>query len=148
MRTGIAFAKDWQLIKLARSMRHHDVSGPLVRRLVAESPPDLLEDIIAIAGRLGREDGTALLAHASERFEPATLMEGVLLMWGIPCLLDGEGPTPSLLRVSMDSVALQAAFADPRIAVPYLTGYVLAVAPGAAISNGGSALTIKFPDGA
>jgi len=48
-----------------------------------QTPPRaLVEQVAAIAGRLGEEDGTALLARSEERFDAATLMEGLLLMWG------------------------------------------------------------------
>ncbi|MFY1644592.1 hypothetical protein ACK11Z_12745, partial [Methanoculleus bourgensis] len=85
MRTGTSFARDWQLVKLARSMPQHDVAGPVLRDLLADASPALVEEVTAIAGRLGLEDGRALLAHSEERFDPPTLMEGLLLMWGIPC---------------------------------------------------------------
>jgi hypothetical protein len=146
MRTGITFAKDWQLIKLARSMRRHDVSGPIVRRLISEAHPELLLDIVSIAERLGAEDGAILLEHASERFEPATLMEGILLMWGIPCELPDDD-APASLTIRMDGPALRAAFADERIAVPYLSGYVKAIAPGASLAHQKDTLTIEFPAG-
>jgi hypothetical protein len=84
MRTGTSFARDWQLIKVARSLRRHDVAGPLVKRLLADASPGLTERITVIAGRLGEENGTALLAHTEERFDSPTLMEGLLLTWGIP----------------------------------------------------------------
>ena len=64
MRTGTSFARDWQLIKVARSLREHDVTGSLLRRLLKDAPPGLTERVAAIAERLGEEDGTALLSHA------------------------------------------------------------------------------------
>ncbi|MDV2482442.1 hypothetical protein F8E02_10610 [Methanoculleus sp. Wushi-C6] len=148
MRTGTSFARDWQLIKVARSLRQHDVTGPLVRRLLTDASPPLTEQVAAIAGRLGAEDGTVLLARNEERFDPPTLMEGLLLMWGIPCepvdtvdggqaiTIDGEGA----------GAAIRETFADVRIAVPYLTGYVRALQPDAVFEAGeGCRMTIRFP---
>ena len=85
MRTGTSFARDWQLIKVARSLQRHDVTGSLVQKLLADAPAGLTERIAAIARRLGEENGTELVTHAEERLDPPTLMEGLLLTWGIPC---------------------------------------------------------------
>ena len=70
MRTGTSFARDWQLLKIARSLRRHDVAGPLVRILLADASGDLVDRVAAIAGKLGEEDGTALIARNEERFDP------------------------------------------------------------------------------
>ncbi len=149
MRTGTSFARDWQLIKVARSLRRHDVAGPLVRRLLVDAPPGLTEGIAAIAGRLGKENGTALLAHAEERFDPPTLMEGLLLTWGIPCHSTGDADD-GVVTIAIDgdgaAAALQDTFTDVRVAVPYLTGYVRALQPDAVIEAGdGGSMTIRFP---
>ncbi len=145
MRTGVSFAKDWQLIKLARSVRRHDVARSLVRRLIGEASPDVLRRITSLAGRLGTEDGAALVAHTTESVDPVTLTEGLLLMWGIPCeLADGDGCVH--LKVRLDqSPALQENFADPAIAVPYITGFLKAIAPDASLSTGEDGLCIAFP---
>ncbi len=148
MRTGTSFARDWQLIKVARSLRQHDVAGPLVRRLLAEASAGLTEQVAAIAGRLGAEDGTALLAHNEERFDPPTLMEGLLLMWGIPCE-STETPEGSLAIVidgNGAAAAIREAFADVRVAVPYLTGYARALQQDAVLEAGaGGRMMIRFP---
>ncbi|WP_332448662.1 hypothetical protein [Methanoculleus sp.] len=148
MRTGISFARDWQLIKVARALRRHDVTGPLVRGLLRDASPTLAEQVAVIAGRLGMEDGTALLAHNEERFDPPTLMEGLLLTWGIPCtseaaadggitiLIDGDGAT----------AAIRETFADERVAEPYLTGYARALQQDAVLEHSADAkITIRFP---
>ncbi|WP_243669792.1 hypothetical protein [Methanoculleus chikugoensis] len=71
MRTGTSFARDWQLIKVARSLQRHDVTGSLVQKLLADAPPaGLTERIAAIARRLGEENGTELLTHAEEQLNP------------------------------------------------------------------------------
>ena len=49
MRTGTSFARDWQLLKIARSLRGHEVAGPLVRRLLADASSDLVDRVAAIA---------------------------------------------------------------------------------------------------
>jgi hypothetical protein len=149
MRTGTSFARDWQLIKVARSLRRHDVAAPLVRRLLAAAPPGLTEEITAIAGRLGEENGAALLAHTEERFDPPTLMEGLLLTWGIPCLSTDEAESEAVtITIAGEGVAaaLRETFADIRVAVPYLTGYVRALQGDAVLEAGdGGSMTIRFP---
>ncbi|WP_292367006.1 MULTISPECIES: hypothetical protein [unclassified Methanoculleus] len=147
MRTGTSFARDWQLIKVARSLRRHDVAGPLVRRLLADAPPGLTEGITAIAGRLGEENGTTLLAHTEERFDPPTLMEGLLLTWGIPCQsVDDADDGAVTITIDGAAAALRETFADVRVAVPYLTGYVRALQPDAVLEAGdGGSMTIRFP---
>jgi len=147
MRTGTSFARDWQLIKVARSLRRHDVTGPLVRRLLADAPPGLTEGITEIAGRLGEENGTALLAHTEERFDPPTLMEGLLLTWGIPCQsVNGADDGAVTIMIDGAAAALRETFADVRVAVPYLTGYVRALQPDAVLEAGdGGSMTIRFP---
>ena len=146
MRTGTSFARDWQLIKVARSLRRHDVAGPLVRELLADASPALVEQVAAIAGRLGEEDGTALLARSEERFDAATLMEGLLLMWGIPCEskeVAGEGIT---ITLQGNGAATREAFVDERVAAPYLTGYARALQRDAVFRNGpGERMAIRFP---
>lgn len=148
MRTGISFARDWQLIKVARSLRRHDVVGPLVRRLLAGALPDLAEEIAAIARRLGEENGTALLAHTDERFDPPTLMEGLLLTWGIPCESMDAADGGVVIAIEGDGVAaaLRETFADVRVAESYLTGYARALQPDTVLEPGsGGTMTIRFP---
>lgn len=146
MRTGTSFARDWQLIKVARSLRRHDVAGPLVRELLADASPALVEQVAAIAGRLGEEDGTALLARSEERFDAATLMEGLLLMWGIPCEskeVAGEGIT---ITLQGNGAATREAFVDERVAAPYLAGYARALQWDAVFRQGaGGRMAIRFP---
>ena len=148
MRTGTSFARDWQLIKIARSLRRHDVAGPLVRKLLAEAPPSLTERIIAIAGRLGEENGTALLARTEERFDPPILMEGLLLTWGIPCESRDADDGSVAITVGGDGVAaaIRENFADERVAGPYLAGYARALQHDAVLDRGaGGKMTIRFP---
>ncbi len=148
MRTGISFARDWQLIKVARSLRRHDVSGPLVRRLLEDAPSGLTERVTAIAGRLGEENGKTLLAHTEERFDPPTLMEGLLLTWGIPCepTEAADGGVTIAIDCDVAAAAIQETFADVRVAGPYLAGYVRALQPDAVLKAGaGGMMTIRFP---
>ncbi len=146
MRTGTSFARDWQLIKVARSLRRHDVAGPLVRNLLRDASPDLVKQVAAIAGRLGAEDGKALLACNEEQFDPPTLMEGLLLMWGIPCE-PGEAADGSIaITLGGDGAAIRETFADVRVAAPYLAGYAGALQPDAVLEPGaGGRMTIRFP---
>lgn len=147
MRTGTSFARDWQLIKVARSLRRRDVTTPLVQRLLADAPQGLAEQVSAIAGKLGAEDGTALLAHNEERFDPPTLMEGLLLMWGIPC---EPTETPdggqAIVIDGAAAAAVRETFADLRVAAPYLAGYARALQRDAVLESGaGGRMTIRFP---
>ncbi|MFA7198524.1 MAG: hypothetical protein WC093_04475 [Methanoculleus sp.] len=146
MRTGISFARDWQLIKVARALRRHDVTGPLVRGLLHDASPALAEQVAVIAGRLGTEDGTALLAHNEERFDPPTLMEGLLLTWGIPCA--SKAATDGGITIIIDgaAAAVRETFADERVAEPYLTGYVGALQQDAVLERGADGkIMIRFP---
>jgi len=148
MRTGISFARDLQLIKVARALRRHDVTGPLVRALLHDASPAFAEQVAVIAGRLGAEDGTALLAHNEERFDPPTLMEGLLLMWGIPCV-SGEstdGGTTIIIDGDGAAAAVRETFADKRVAEPYLTGYARALQQNAVLEHGADGkIAIRFP---
>ncbi len=145
MRPGISFAKDWQLLKLARSIRRHTVSGPILKRLLDRASEDLGRDIRTLAHELGTEDGSALRSHASDRMEPATLMEGILLMWGVAADLEATEEATRLVVDTANTAALAAAFADERIAIPYLTGYIAAIAPDATFTESASGLIIDFP---
>ncbi|MCK9278815.1 MAG: hypothetical protein M0P22_12095 [Methanoculleus sp.] len=148
MRTGTSFARDWQLIKVARSLRRHDVAGPLVKKLLADASPGLTEQITVIAGRLGEENGTALLAHTEERFDSPTLMEGLLLTWGIPCESTDTDDGSVVIAIGGDgaAAAIQEALADVRVARPYLAGYARALQADAVLEPGaGSSMTIRFP---
>lgn len=146
MRTGTSFARDWQLIKVARSLRRHDVAGPLVRGLLRDASPDLVEQVGAIAGRLGAEDGTALLACNEEQFDPPTLMEGLLLMWGIPCEPGEAADGGTTITIGGDGSAVCETFADVRVAGPYLAGYARALQHDAVLKPGaGGRMTIRFP---
>ena len=148
MRTGTSFAGDWQLIKGARSLRRHDVTGPLVQCLLRDASPDLVARVTAIAGRLGERDGTALLAHTEERFDPPTLMEGLLLTWGVPCEPRDSTDGGVTITISGDgaATAIRTTFADERVAVPYLAGYARALQKDAVLEPGsGSGMTIRFP---
>ncbi|MCE5339268.1 MAG: hypothetical protein LLF90_11385 [Methanomicrobiaceae archaeon] len=146
MRTGTSFARDWQLIKVARSLRRHDVAGPLVRGLLRDASPDLVEQVGAIAGRLGAEDGTALLACNEEQFDPPTLMEGLLLMWGIPCEPGEAADGGTTITIGGDGSAVCETFADVRVAGPYLAGYARALQHDAVLKPGaGGRMTIWFP---
>lgn len=146
MRPGTSFARDWQLVKLARSMPEHDVAGKILRELLEDADPTLVEQVSAIAGRLGAEDGRALLAHSEEGFDAATLMEGLLLMWGIPCEskeVAGEGIT---ITLQGNGAATREAFVDERVAAPYLAGYARALQRDAVFRPGaGGRMAIRFP---
>ncbi|MDN7023559.1 hypothetical protein FGU65_01365 [Methanoculleus sp. FWC-SCC1] len=144
MRTGVSFAKDWQLIKLARSIRRHTVATPILRRLLDRGTMELSRDIASLAHDLGAEDGAALRDHASERMEPATLMEGILLMWGIASELEDLDDGTRLTVITANTTALADAFADERIAIPYLKGYVGAIAPDASFRESEGGFTIDF----
>jgi hypothetical protein len=146
MRTGTSFARDWQLIKVARSLREHDVTGSLLRRLLKDAPPGLMERVTAIAERLGEEDGTALLSRAEERFDPPTLMEGLLLTWGVPSESTETAEGGVLLTIDCTAAAVRDTFADARVAGPYLAGYARALQPDAVFERGGHGrVTIRFP---
>ena len=148
MRTGISFARDWQLIKVARSLRRRDVTAPLVQRLLADAPHGLAEQVTAIARKLGAEDGAALLTHNEERFDPPTLMEGLLLMWGIPCEPAGtpDGGRAIVIEGAAALAAIRETFADLRVAAPYLAGYARALQRDAVLETGaGGRMAILFP---
>ena len=72
-------------------------------------------------------------------------MEGVLLMWGIPCeakAVAGEGTVIAF----EDMAAIRAAFMDERIAWPYLAGYARALQRDAVFRPGaGGRMAIRFP---
>jgi len=145
MRTGTSFARDWQLLKIARSLRGHDVTGPLVRRLLADASSDTVDRVAAIAEKLGEEDGTSLLARNEARFDPPTLMEGLLLMWGIPCDTREAADGSMIITVGGDGAALRETFADARVAAPYLAGYARALQPDAVLADDTGRITFRFP---
>lgn len=146
MRTGTSFARDWQLIKVARSLQRHDVTGSLLQKLLADAPAGLTERIAAIARRLGEENGTELVTHAEERLDPPTLMEGLLLTWGIPCESTEAGEEGVAIAVDGAATAVREAFADVRVAEPYLAGYARALQRDAVLERGaGGRMTIRFP---
>lgn len=146
MRTGTSFARDWQLIKVARSLQRHDVTGSLVQKLLADAPAGLTERIAAIARRLGEENGTELLTHAEEQLNPPTLMEGLLLTWGIPCESSDAADGGVAIAIDGAATAVREAFADVRVAEPYLEGYARALQRDAVLEHGGGGrMTIRFP---
>ncbi|NLN09906.1 MAG: hypothetical protein GX186_09955 [Methanoculleus thermophilus] len=148
MRAGTSFARDWQLIRVARSLRRHDVTRPLIQRLLAEATLDLTRRIAVIAEQLGKEDGTALLAHTEEQFDPPTLMEGILLTWGIPCEHIDEADGSAILSIGGDgaAAAIRETFADIRVAEHYLTGYIRVLQHDAVLEPvSGGRMTIRFP---
>ncbi|WP_067073367.1 hypothetical protein [Methanoculleus horonobensis] len=146
MRTGTSFARDWQLIKVARSLQRHDVIGSLVQKLLLDAPPGLTERIAATARRLGEESGTELLTHAEEQLDPPTLMEGLLLTWGIPCEATDAADGGVAIAVDGAATAVREAFADIRVAEPYLEGYAWALQRDAVLVHGGGGrMTIRFP---
>jgi hypothetical protein len=143
MRTGTSFARDWQLIKVARTLRRHDIARPLMRGLLADASPDLVERVAVIAGRLGEEDGETLLARSEEGFDPPTLMEGLLLMWGIPCEVKEVAGTTIALG---DMTAVREAFVDERVAAPYLAGYARALQRDTVLEHDADGrMMIRFP---
>lgn len=145
MRSGTSFARDWQLIKVARSIRRHDIARPLVCALLEGASPELMNRIDAISRGLGEEDGKALLDRSEEGFDPSTLMEGLLLMWGIPCGTK-VSPDGSVEIVLGDTSSVKEAFIDEHVAVSYLTGYVRALQQGATLRRAAEGqVTIWFP---
>ncbi len=146
MRTGTSFARDWQLIKVARSLQRHDVTGSLVQKLLLDAPPGLTERIAATARRLGEESGTELLTHAEEQLDPPTLMEGLLLTWGIPCESADAADGGISIVIDGAAMAVRETFADIRVAEPYLEGYARALQRDAVLEHGaGGRMTIQFP---
>lgn len=146
MRTGTSFARNWQLIKVARSLRQHDVAGPLIQRLLKDAPPDLEERIATIAGQLGEEDGMTLRTRSEAGFDAPTLMEGLLLMWGIPCESREEAREGITITLFHDGTAIREVFADERVAAPYLASYSRALQQGAVFERGTDGkMIIRFP---
>jgi hypothetical protein len=146
MRTGTSFARDWQLIKVARSLQRQDVAGSLVQKLLLDAPPGLTERIAVIARRLGEENGTQLLTHAEERLDPPTLMEGLLLTWGIPCESADAADGGISIAIDGAATAVRETFADIRVAESYLEGYARALQRDAVLERGGGGrMTIRFP---
>ncbi|MFA7562236.1 MAG: hypothetical protein WCY70_02230 [Methanoculleus sp.] len=146
MRTGTSFARDWQLIKVTRSLQRQDVTGSLMQRLLMDAPAGLTERIAAIARRLGEENGTELLTHTRERLDPPTLMEGLLLTWGIPCESSDAADGGVIITIDGAAVAVCETFADIRVAEPYLEGYARALQRDVVLVHGaGGRMTIRFP---
>ncbi|NLA99361.1 MAG: hypothetical protein GX837_00065 [Methanomicrobiales archaeon] len=146
MRVGTSFARDWQLIKVTRSLRRQDVTGSLVQRLLMDAPAGLTERIAAISRRLGEENGTELLTHTEERLDPPTLMEGLLLTWGIPCESSNTADGGVIITIDGAATAVRETFADIRVAEPYLEGYARALQRDVVLVRGaGGKMTIQFP---
>lgn len=146
MRPGTSFARDWQLVKLARSMPEHDVAGKILRELLEDADPTLVEQVSAIAGRLGAEDGRALLAHSEEGFDAATLMEGLLLMWGIPCTSKEVPGGGLVISLEPGEAAIRETFVDELVAGPYLAGYARALQQDAVLERDADGrMMIRFP---
>jgi len=146
MARGGLFAKDWQLLKLSRSERRHDIAGPLVRLLLDEDTPAMKASIERAARTLGAGDAEALLARLSLPIDRTQLAESMLLMWGIPFERQEKDGRSTIRITRGPGPSGKPALIDERISVPYLSGYFSVLVPGAAVRDDGKMLAIEIRD--
>lgn len=144
MARGSSFARDWQLIKLSRHTKRHDISAPLLQRLLDGAPATVKASIAAAATRLGKEEGKELLARTPAAMDRAALAGSVLMMWGIAFAQETAEGGGIRIQVRKDDEALASIHPDPRIAVPYLAGYLSALAPRGGVRDDAEHLTAEF----
>ncbi|HDR72321.1 MAG TPA: hypothetical protein ENN85_00150 [Methanoculleus sp.] len=146
MRAGGSFARDWQLIKLARTWQPHDLAGAILERLVEHRNPLVMVEIGKAARALGAEEGRQFRERMPAGMDAVSVLESLFLMGGIWCEAV-RGDAGALLRIKKETGTFLAGGAQQRaVAIPFLSGVIEAVAPGAQVREAGDLLEVRVQD--
>lgn len=143
MRPGGSFARDWQLIKLARTRTPHDVSRAILEHLLEDRNPLVVREIGKAARALGQEEGRQFRERMPEGMDGVSVLESLFLVGGIWCeaARHGEG---AHLRIKKDTgTFLGDSNGSEAIATPFLSGIIEAILPGATIRDAGDLLDVE-----
>jgi len=146
------FSRDWSLLKLARTWEPRDIGGEVIERVMAEGTPEAVMDILRVIGAIGFEDGEKACERMPPFMAPVEVIESTLMVAGVEIeredggdVDEGNRGDDSVLLVNLDAHALFSyPFTMAEPAAAYVTGYVQAVAGGAAVVRDGAVLRIRL----
>ena len=146
------FSRDWSLLKLARTWEPREIGGEVIERVIAEGSPEAVMDILRVIGAIGFEDGEKACKRMPPFMQPAEVIESTLMVAGVEIEREtdrdgegGDGRDGPVLLVHLDAHALFSyPFTMAEPAAAYVTGYVQAVAGGAAVVRDGAVLRIRL----
>jgi hypothetical protein len=144
MRPGGSFARDWQLIKLARTWHPHDISREIVERLLDAHNPLVVKEIGKAAHALGAEEGRQFKERMPAGMDEVSVLESLFLVGGIWCeaARDEDG---ARLRIRKDTGSFLGGGKHlEAITLPFLTGIIEAIAPGAKVSEHTDLLDVEL----
>jgi len=128
-KTG-SFARDWQLIKLSKDLKPHDISEEVLNRLVESSDEKIVEKIEDIVVEIGKKEGENVHERMSTSMDPETVIEGLLIASGILYETRGKGEE-LVIEINLDEKnIIPTSIQNPRLNFAYITGFVTALAPG------------------
>ncbi|UUX92094.1 hypothetical protein [Methanoplanus endosymbiosus] len=137
VKTG-SFARDWQLIKLSRDLKPHDISGEVLNRLIEDSDEDVAQKIEEIVVDIGERDGKSVHERMSASMNPETVIEGLLIASGIMYEARGNG-RDLVIEISLNEKnIMSSSIKNPKLNIAYITGFATALAPGRIESGDGS----------
>jgi len=147
------FSRDWSLLKLARTWEPRDIGGEVIERVMAEGSPEAVMDILRVIGAIGFEDGNKACERMPPFMAPVEVIESTLMVAGVEIEREDGGDggdegnrgDDTVLLVHLDAHALFSyPFTMAEPAAAYVTGYVQAVAGGAAVVRDGDLLQIHL----
>jgi hypothetical protein len=145
MRPGGSFARDWQLIKLARTRAPHDISQAIVEHLLEANNPLVVKEIGKAARALGQEEGRQFRERMPGGMDGVSVLESLFLVGGIWCEVARDGDAAHL-RIRKDTgTFLGGNNRSEAIALPFLSGIIEAILPGATIRDSGDLLDVDVP---
>jgi len=141
------FSRDWSLLKLARTWEPRDIGGEVIERVMQEGTPEAVMGILHVISDIGFEDGLKAKERMPPFMEPAEIIESTLLVAGVEMKREeGENEGDGLvITVNLDVPGLFSyPFTMAEPAAAYVTGFVQAVAGGAAAVQSGNHLRIQL----
>jgi hypothetical protein len=128
-KTG-SFARDWQLIKLSRDLKPHNISEEVLNRLIEDSDEETAQKIEKIVVDIGRRDGQNVHERMSTSMDPETVIEGLLIASGIMYESGGSG-RDFVIEIALDEKnIISSSIQNPKLNIAYITGFAAALAPG------------------
>jgi len=141
-----SFARNWQLMKLARNWRPGDVGWEIVGRLLSDPRSHMNAEIIRIASELGYEEGSKFISRFPRDTDLVTVLEGFFLLTGITCMTEEEEGV-TFFSLQEGEGLLADAIPNRQVTAAYMRGCIRAIAPEAEVSTEDGQMAVAMEGG-
>lgn len=139
-----SFARNWNLIKIARSWHPHEIAGELLSRLMERDSPGVHEQLKAIAHQLGTDEGNRFLARTPEGMDDASILESYFLVSGIPCEVERENGFAQLFIKKEPGNIFFNQPGMERLITAFFSGFVRAISDSAIFIEKETYIVVQF----